>query len=180
MFFLRYVKYGFFSLAFLLPVGLQAALVYPASPHALFADQIDPDELWFGPDSTSRWAATSNLSSFSLLMPNSSALRPSMKLIARSVPKSAVLFPEQFQAQFSLHGWRVTDWERNGSHLFTWESITGGKSRDFYDLVVMVKPVHFTAVPGSQELVTQEVPVPAALWLLGSGLLALFGWARRR
>ncbi|MCA1806095.1 MAG: hypothetical protein LC646_12385 [Xanthomonadaceae bacterium] len=172
---LRFVKYGYFVLALLLSIGVQASPVYPNAPNALLENPVDLDEIWFGPDSHSRWTTTSNTGPFSLFTSNSSAVMPSMTLVARSVPRTTILFPEKPHAQFSLPGWRVTDWERNGSHLSTWESITGGEPRDYYDLVILVKPVHFTGIPASQ-----EVPVPAALWLLGSGLLALFGLARRR
>lgn len=172
---LRVVKYWIFVLVCLLPIALQASPVYPAAPNAMLESPADLDGVWFGPDSRSRWATTSNIGPFSLFTSNSSAVMPSMILITRSVPKTAILFPEKPHAQFSLLDWRVTDWERNGSHLSTWESITGGEPRDYFDLVILVKPVHFMAVPA-----TQEVPVPAALWLLGSGLLALFSLARRR
>ncbi|HEY9150387.1 MAG TPA: hypothetical protein VIQ75_06220 [Gammaproteobacteria bacterium] len=176
---LRVVKYSVFSIAVLLSMGVQASPVYPATPDALLADSADLGDIWFGPDSHSRWTTTSNIGSFSLFTSNSNAEMPSMTLIARSVPKTAILFPEQPHARFSLLDWRVTDWERNGSHLSTWENVTGGGARDYFDLVILVKPVHhFSTIPAVPA--TQEVPVPAALWLLGSGLLALFGLARRR
>ena len=173
---LRFVKYGIFALTLLLSIGVQASPVYPAAPNALLESPADLNGIWFGPDSHSRWTTTSNIGPFSLFTSNSGAVMPSTTLIARSVPKSAILFPEKPHSRFSLLDWRVTDWERNGSHLSTWESITGGEARDYFDLVILVKPIHhFSAIPA-----TQEVPVPAALWLLGSGLLALFGLARRR
>ena len=33
---------------------------------------------------------------------------------------------------------------------------------------------------GAQDFIVQVVPIPAAAWLLGSGLLGLFGLARRK
>jgi hypothetical protein len=143
---------------------------------ALFAQDTILDGLWFGPDANMQWTATDKIGSHSLFMPQGGAILPSMKLIARSVPKGSILFPETNAVQYTLPGWQVTNWERNGSQLLTWERLGSGPW-DAFDLVVMVRPLAppFAALP-----VTQEVPVPAALWLFGSGLLALFGWARRR
>ena len=38
--------------------------------------------------------------------------------------------------------------------------------------------MHYWSLTGTAEVST--VPVPAAIWLFGSGLLGLFGWARRK
>ena len=61
--------------------------------------------------------------------------------------------------------------EANGNGLTPAGAVTcpssGGGDCDFNDLVVMVESV-------------QPIPVPAAVWLFGSGLLGLVGIARRR
>ncbi len=52
--------------------------------------------------------------------------------------------------------------------ILAWEDLNGGiADGDFNDFVVMVESV-------------QPVPIPGAVWMLGSGLIAIVGFARRR
>ena len=53
-----------------------------------------------------------------------------------------------------------------GNFVIAWEDLAGGGDRDFNDIVV--------------EADVAPVPVPAAVWLFGSGLLGLIGIARRK
>jgi len=53
-----------------------------------------------------------------------------------------------------------------GNYVLAWEDLPGGGDRDFNDLVV--------------EASVAPVPIPAAVWLFGSGLLGLIGIARRK
>lgn len=67
--------------------------------------------------------------------------------------------------------WLITGNEGNpdnviGNRVIAWEDLTGGGDRDFDDLVV--------------EINVGAVPIPAAAWLFGSGLLGLVGIARRK
>ena len=59
------------------------------------------------------------------------------------------------------------DWTPN-EYVLAWEDVTGGAADfDYNDMVMIVESV-------------QPVPVPAAVWLFGSGLIGLVGVARRR
>lgn len=60
-----------------------------------------------------------------------------------------------------------------GSYLLAWEDLLNGGDRDYNDLVIGVHA--FTPAMN-----TSPVPLPAAAWLFGSGLLGLAGLARRR
>jgi hypothetical protein len=62
--------------------------------------------------------------------------------------------------------WLITGGEGNtaGNFVIAWEDLPGGGDRDFNDVVVEVS----------------VVPIPAAAWLFGSGLLGLIGIARRK
>ncbi len=67
--------------------------------------------------------------------------------------------------------WLITGNEGNpenvvGNHVIAWEDLQGGGDRDFDDLVVEVN--------------VGAVPIPAAIWLFGSGVLGLVGIARRK
>jgi len=53
-----------------------------------------------------------------------------------------------------------------GNWVIAWEDLAGGGDRDFNDIVV--------------EANVAPVPVPAAVWLFGSGLLGVIGIARRK
>ena len=53
-----------------------------------------------------------------------------------------------------------------GNFVIAWEDLPGGGDRDFNDIVVEVN--------------VAPVPIPAAVWLFGSGLLGLIGIARRK
>ncbi|MGB5537784.1 MAG: DUF4114 domain-containing protein, partial [Thiogranum sp.] len=53
-----------------------------------------------------------------------------------------------------------------GNYVLAWEDLPGGGDRDFNDVVV--------------EASVAPVPIPAAVWLFGSGLLGLIGIARRK
>ena len=52
--------------------------------------------------------------------------------------------------------------------------VVGGGPRNHHDLVIVVSGLELAGPE------VHPVSVPAALWLLGSGLLALFGLLRRR
>lgn len=51
--------------------------------------------------------------------------------------------------------------------ILAWEDLAGGGDRDYQDFVAIVQDI-------------TPVPLPTAVWLLGSGLIALAGVARRR
>lgn len=63
--------------------------------------------------------------------------------------------------------WLITDGEYAGDYVLAWEDLKFLGDRDYNDLVVRVSGV-------------AVVPVPAAVWLFGSGLLGLVAIARRR
>lgn len=65
--------------------------------------------------------------------------------------------------------WLITDGEYAGDYVLAWEDLVFLGDRDYNDLVVRVSGVS-----------TQVVPVPAAVWLFGSGLIGLAAFARRR
>ena len=62
--------------------------------------------------------------------------------------------------------WKITDGPAVGNWVIAWEDLTGGGDRDFNDIVL--------------EVSLQPIPIPAAVWLFGSGLLGLIGIARRK
>ena len=62
--------------------------------------------------------------------------------------------------------WRITGGQGTGSWVIAWEDLPGGGDQDFNDVVL--------------EVHVQAVPIPAAVWLFGSGLLGLIGIARRK
>lgn len=64
--------------------------------------------------------------------------------------------------------WEIIGGAENniGNWVIAWEDLAGGGDRDFNDIVV--------------EANVAPVPVPAAVWLFGSGLLGLIGIARRK
>lgn len=62
--------------------------------------------------------------------------------------------------------WLITDGEYAGDYVVAWEDLKKLGDRDYNDLVVRVSGV-------------TVVPVPAAAWLFGAGLLTLYGAARR-
>ncbi|HHJ35572.1 MAG TPA: hypothetical protein ENJ87_07390 [Gammaproteobacteria bacterium] len=63
--------------------------------------------------------------------------------------------------------WLVTDGEFAGDYVLAWEDLRKLGDHDYNDLVVRVSGV-------------SVVPVPAALWLFGSGILGLVAVAKRR
>jgi len=63
--------------------------------------------------------------------------------------------------------WLITDGEYAGDYIVAWEDLKKLGDRDYNDLVVRVSGV-------------AVVPVPAAVWLFGSGLIGLAAVARRR
>ncbi len=80
-----------------------------------------------------------------------------------------------------LVSWLVTGGEFTGSYVLAWEDYMGLGDRDYNDLVMVISGVRlFDGVTGGGLDNVQVVPVPAALWLFGSGLLALVGLLRRR
>ena len=62
--------------------------------------------------------------------------------------------------------WLITGGEYAGDYVIAWEDLKKLGDRDYNDLVVRVSGA-------------SVVPVPAAVWLFGSGLLGLVGIARR-
>lgn len=58
----------------------------------------------------------------------------------------------------------------HGAFVIAWEDLEGGGDRDFNDLVLLVKG----------DVAIAPVPVPAALWLFGSGILCLVTATRQR
>ena len=62
--------------------------------------------------------------------------------------------------------WLITDGDYAGDYVIAWEDLKKLGDRDYNDLVVRVSGA-------------SVVPVPAAVWLFGSGLLGLVGIARR-
>lgn len=95
-------------------------------------------------------------------------------LDSQPIPASSALVPGDDYAQTTLQAWRVTAGEFSGSYLFTWENVVGGGPHNHHDLAILVSGVQLVGPD------VHPVPVPAALWLLGSGLLGLFGLLRRR
>ncbi len=65
--------------------------------------------------------------------------------------------------------WLIIDGEYAGDYVLAWEDLKFLGDRDYNDLVVRVSGVSYSAVP-----------VPAAIWLFGSGLIGLAIIARRR
>ena len=71
--------------------------------------------------------------------------------------------------QVQLPTFNPGEWNPN-EYILAWEDLPFGNYKydgDFNDMVLMVESV-------------QPVPVPAAVWLFGSGLLGLVGMARRK
>jgi hypothetical protein len=63
--------------------------------------------------------------------------------------------------------WLITGGEYAGDYVIAWEDLKKLGDRDYNDLVIRVSGV-------------SPVPVPAALWLFGTGLLSFAAVARRR
>jgi Domain of unknown function (DUF4114) len=63
--------------------------------------------------------------------------------------------------------WLITAGQYAGDYVIAWEDLKGLGDRDYNDLVVRVSGI-------------TAVPIPAAAWLFGSGLLALVAAARGR
>ena len=66
--------------------------------------------------------------------------------------------------------WLITDGQYAGDYVLAWEDLKFLDDRDYNDLVVRISGVSTISA----------VPVPAAAWLFGSGLLGLAAVARRR
>lgn len=71
------------------------------------------------------------------------------------------------EAKDHMVSWLITDGQFAGDYVIAWEDLKNLGDRDYNDLVVRVSGV-------------TVVPVPAATWLFGSGLLALAAFLRRR
>jgi hypothetical protein len=54
-----------------------------------------------------------------------------------------------------------------GEHIIAWEDLFNGQDRDYQDFVATLQDI-------------TPVPLPTAVWLLGSGLIGLAGVSRRR
>lgn len=76
--------------------------------------------------------------------------------------------------------WRILEGEYAGSFVFGWEDYRGLGDRDYNDLVLVISGIGLYDPLGGGPNVIPQVPVPAAVWLFGSGLLGLFGLLRRR
>lgn len=77
--------------------------------------------------------------------------------------------------------WLVLEGEYAGSFVFGWEDYRGLGDRDYNDLVLVISGIDLYGGPiGGDPNDIPGVPVPAALWLFGSGLLGLVGLLRRR
>ena len=68
----------------------------------------------------------------------------------------------------SIGGNAAGAWTPN-EYALAWEDLSGGGDLSYDDMVLMVESVEPTVVP-----------VPAAVWLFGTGLIGLVGVARRR
>lgn len=74
--------------------------------------------------------------------------------------------------------WRISAHRNDqlvGAYVIAWEDLLGGGDQDYNDLVLLVKGGISTLPDPS----AQVVPVPAALWLMASGLFSLGILARR-
>lgn len=94
-------------------------------------------------------------------------------LDSQPIPASSALVPGDDFGQTTLQAWQVTAGAYSGGYLFTWENVVGGGPHNHHDLAILVSGAQLVGPD------VHPVPVPAALWLLGSGLLGLFGLLRR-
>ena len=62
--------------------------------------------------------------------------------------------------------WLITGGESAGNYVIAWEDLPGAGDQDFNDVVL--------------EVDIRPIPIPAAVWLFGSGILGLLAMARRR
>jgi hypothetical protein len=60
------------------------------------------------------------------------------------------------------------------------ECLSGTGTCNYVDPFTITLPAGVTFTSASNQFLTAPVPVPAAVWLFGSGLLGLIGVARRR
>ncbi len=73
--------------------------------------------------------------------------------------------------------WSISDGEHAGGFLFSWENVLSRGQSSIHDFSVVVSGIQLYTPPIGN---LAEVPVPAAVWLFGSGLIGLAGFLRRR
>ena len=94
---------------------------------------------------------------------------------------------------FDWNGSHVTAWNHSGDNLFDWwafSSTTVGLESVYFfgwdtgNVNDPARAAHYNVLLGilavGDVVVTEAIPVPAAVWLFGSGLLCLFGVARSK
>ncbi len=95
-------------------------------------------------------------------------LDPSGAPLFSSDPSDNVLCGWHYCSEMDhMVSWLITGGQHEGDYVLAWEDLEHLGDRDYNDLVVRVSGV-------------SVVPVPAAVWLFGSGLLGLAAVARRR
>jgi hypothetical protein len=95
-------------------------------------------------------------------------LKPSGSLLLSSDPSDNIFCqPSCSVPQDHMVSWLITGGAYKGDYVVAWEDLTDLGDHDYNDLVIRVSGV-------------TVVPVPAAIWLFGSGLLGLAAIKQRR